>query len=68
MLWLFFPIAVFIYPFVLKALGYDWEDGPFHEYAFIENATWVFLAIAIWYGIRLVFRVGIIGRKSGLSC
>lgn len=51
-LWVVFPIVVFIHPFAVKALGYDWEDGPRHEYGVIENPTWFILAIAVrWRSI-----------------
>jgi len=68
-LWIFLPIFIYLYPYLLSIPGFDFETkllyhfGIYnrfhHEYGLIENLTAVFLIIAIVLGVRL----SLINRK-----
>jgi hypothetical protein len=55
-LWVYLPIAICIYPYVLHVPHLNWEEGLYREFGLIENSTLVMLAVAVYYGLRLCWR------------
>jgi hypothetical protein len=51
--WIYVPILILVYPYLLNIPGLDIEKNLYREYGLIENLTAVFLAVAFVSGIRL---------------
>lgn len=51
--WLFLPILLLLYAHFAKMTGLIWETQRYREYGLIENATLLFLAIAVVYAVRI---------------
>jgi hypothetical protein len=51
--WIYLPLLILVYPYLLNIPGLDIEKNLYREYGLIENLTAVFLAVAFFYGVRL---------------
>ena len=54
LLWIGLPIFVYIYPYASNLPSINLEEGVYREYGFVENRTAVFLALTLFFGIRLI--------------
>lgn len=62
-LWIYSPVLLYLYVIMVKIFGLHWEDNVNREFGIIENATNIFLVLAIIYGFRLLMQTSTIFQK-----